>query len=38
MAAVQNEETESLGVVSDARESGIPMLQPASFATDWNER
>jgi hypothetical protein len=35
---VQSKETECLGTVSDAEESGIPVLQPASFAANQNER
>jgi hypothetical protein len=38
VAAVQSEETESWGAIYAAGESGIPVLQPAFFAADQNER
>jgi hypothetical protein len=34
VVAVQSEETKNYYAGSDAKESGIPALQPASFATD----
>jgi hypothetical protein len=35
---VQSEETKSWGTESDIGEFGIPVLPPASFAADQNER